>query len=153
MVCLKAVTVTRKLNILCLLRVCVGGFCVPGQIHMASSAVLTYLRDFFLPTAVSLVTLPVVLCYFFTVTSEPGKVCHFSSLLPGFQPALFIYSFHLPFSMAILFYLNLKFRQSFRYALGFHYNNCLFKGKIIFILLICKGKEAVWQLPSAAGGE
>lgn len=28
--------------------------CVPGQIHMASSAVLTYLRDFFLPVTLCL---------------------------------------------------------------------------------------------------
>lgn len=46
-----------------------------------------------LPSA-SVVTLPAVLCYFFMVTFEPGKVCYFSSLLPGFQPGWSIYSFH-----------------------------------------------------------
>lgn len=42
----------------------------------------------------SVVTLPAVLCYFFMVTFEPGKVCHFSSPLPGCQPGWSVYSFH-----------------------------------------------------------
>lgn len=50
MVCLKAVTVTRELNILCLPRVWVGG-CAVFQDRCTH---LTYLHDFLLPVTLCL---------------------------------------------------------------------------------------------------